>query len=378
MGPDQVDADLNTQDYSDPAWWKPVGPTDYFPQGLNITTSPSVSVAAVMVLNDVESDVSATLMRATVDAANLTVLAIEQAAIRAEADVTATSAGGSSFTGVGFVLAAGGIIATNRVLGGATAGVLLSSLDIAGDITVRAELLAEIEAQALVAIDGAGNAFGLTLAFNTIGWEPTNVFFALIEALIGDPVIGENTAFGAERPANATAVIVGSGVSAGGELAVSAEAAASITAYLSNEATSFPAALFGTVGVSINGGVASNRVSSGATAKIDGAAIPTYTQSNTPSSAVHRRPRPRAQRESLPVDRRLARATGRQRWTRNDHNQPLHRRLLHPRIGAPRQRRGRTHHRRLRDRRGPPRRDDRVRDPLQPRSSPTSNSPADS
>ncbi len=93
MGPDEVDADLNAQDYSDPTWWKPVGATDYFPQGLNITTSPSVSVAAVMVLNDVQSDVSATLIRATVDAANLTVLAIEQAAIRAEADVTATVCG---------------------------------------------------------------------------------------------------------------------------------------------------------------------------------------------------------------------------------------------------------------------------------------------
>ncbi len=169
------------------------------------------------------------------------------------------------------------------MLGGATAGVLLSSLDIVGDIKVRAELVAEIDARALVAIDAAGNAFGLTLAFNTIGWEPTNVFFALIEALIGDPAIGENTSFGAERPADATAVIVGSGVSAGGALSVSAEAAASITAYLSNEATSFPAALFGPVGMSINGGVASNRVSSGATSKIDGAAVPTYTSSDRPS-----------------------------------------------------------------------------------------------
>ena len=57
-------------------------------------------------LNDVASHVLAYVGNATVTAANVLVAAVEQAVIRASADSTASSSGGSSFTGQGTSLAA--------------------------------------------------------------------------------------------------------------------------------------------------------------------------------------------------------------------------------------------------------------------------------
>ncbi len=200
--------------------------------------------------------------------------AIEQAVIRADADVTATSSGGSSFTGQGTSLAAGGVIATNRVLGGASAIVERSVLTVSGDVLVKALLVAEIDATTRAALVSAGNAFGITMAFNTIGWVPTNVFFAAVDALLGDPLISR--AFGGETPAQATALVQQTPVGAG-SVTVSAAVESTIHAYVGNDATSAPAALFGAGGMSVNGVLSSNRVSSGASAQIDSDLPSDYT-----------------------------------------------------------------------------------------------------
>src|SRR5207302_449588 len=81
--------------------WKPVTGTELLPTGFNITESPSAAISGIVVLNDVRSQVAAYIDNATVTAASVTITAAEQSVIRALADSTALSSGGSSFTGQG-------------------------------------------------------------------------------------------------------------------------------------------------------------------------------------------------------------------------------------------------------------------------------------
>ena len=282
MGPDDSPVDFLATDFLDLGWWKPVRPSTVFPSGFNLTDSHAVAIAAAIVLNDLRSDVTAALTYADATADSLVVEAIEQALIRADADVTASASGGNSVTGEGTALAAGGIIATNRVLGGATASVLWSTVDIETDITVRALLRAEIEASARAALTSGAQTFSVVLAFNTIGWNPTAYFFETLQAILGSPVIGGHTAFGNEHPAVARALVQQSALHAGGAVAVVADASATISAHVGNDATSYPAALFGAEGLAMSGVVASNRVSSGASAQIEGVTPADWTLASPP------------------------------------------------------------------------------------------------
>ena len=51
-------SNLAHQDYTDLGYWKPVSETQLFPQGFNITQSPSAAIGGLVVLNDVRSDVA--------------------------------------------------------------------------------------------------------------------------------------------------------------------------------------------------------------------------------------------------------------------------------------------------------------------------------
>ncbi len=84
------------------------------------------------------------------------------------------------------------------------------------------------------------------LAFNTIGWKPSNVLFAAVDALLGDPLI--STAFGGASPAATSASITDSTVAAAAVL-VDATSTAKIAATVSNAATSAPAAIMGAGGM---------------------------------------------------------------------------------------------------------------------------------
>ena len=63
------------------------------------------------------------------------------------------------------------------------------------------------------------SAVGIELAFNTIGWKPTNLLFAALDALLGDPLI--SSAFGgADSPALTEATITDSTIDAAGDVIV--------------------------------------------------------------------------------------------------------------------------------------------------------------
>ena len=136
-GPDLFD--LGQTDYTDLRFWKPLAETRIVPQNINFDTSDSRSIAGAIVLNDVRSAVEASITGALVSAAAVTVSAVGGSTIAATADVTAESAGGSTLTGQGASLAAGGVLATNRILSDARAFVEGGTLTtMVGDLTIDA------------------------------------------------------------------------------------------------------------------------------------------------------------------------------------------------------------------------------------------------
>ena len=158
--------DLTTTDYSDLGLWRPVAASTAVPVGLNVTNSDSMGIGAAIVLNDVWSDVEAALRNVTnLSAASVTVEALESATIIAAADVSGYSAGGSSLTGNGQSLAAGGIIATNRVQSGARAIVDQTPIETtAGDVIVNASNDSLIDATNLVAMQSGSQSVAILLA----------------------------------------------------------------------------------------------------------------------------------------------------------------------------------------------------------------------
>ncbi|MFZ0530531.1 MAG: hypothetical protein WAL91_08355, partial [Propionicimonas sp.] len=258
--------------YTDLGYWKPISVTDQFPagtsfDGFNFGSTPSVTVGGVVVLNDVRSEVEAALTDATVTTGDLRIQAIQQAVIRADADVTAESSGGSSFWG-GLSLAVNAVIATNRVLGDAVARVSHSAVVADGDILVEARNHAEIDASVHGSLAASSSAVGVLLAFNTIGWEPSNVLYATIDNVIGDPALAD------QDPVEARAVVERTPVAAHGTLDVLASVEAIIRAFVGNDATSAPATIFGFGAMSAAGVLSSNRISTRTKAQIDNGTLP--------------------------------------------------------------------------------------------------------
>ena len=269
MGPTtSVDLGSPAHAYSDLGWWKPVPITQLIPQGFNFTQSASVGIGGLVVLNDVRSDVEASISSSDVTGATIAVVALEQALIRALADSTVSSSGGSSWNGQGSSLAVNAVITTNRILSGARAFIVDSTIETTeDDLLVDAQNVSQVDATTLAATSSGNQSVGILLAFNTIGWNPTNLLFAAIDALIGDPLI--STAFNGENPAETLAYVKNTSLTIAGSLSVSALNAAQINALVSNTATSAPAAIFGAGGMSASFILASNKVSSVAKAYVE-------------------------------------------------------------------------------------------------------------
>jgi hypothetical protein len=167
----------------------------------------------------------------------------------------AAAGGGESLAGGTSVpIAVNGLIANNLVLSSATAAVTESLVESGGSVSVNADNASEILAENTASITSGGTAVGVTLAFNTVGWEPQNIFSKAADALLGGDI-------GTERPASALAKIENTRLEAGGDLDVTATVSAVIDASISNEASSEGGAAASMV-------LATNKVSSGADAFI--------------------------------------------------------------------------------------------------------------
>lgn len=243
-----------------------------------LSTSDSIGVGGAVALNDVRGGATAYIDHTTLVAStgNVIVQAAADATLSAHLESAVSSSGGSKF-GAGTSLAAGGLIATNTVQGGAEAYVTNSHLTTAGtapgqgNITVEAQNTSTIQALLVNAAQSTKYSIGATLAFNTIGWAPQNILFNTLDALIGSPAIAG--AFGNEQGAGATARISDSTVQATGTLTVSATTDAEIASSIDNVSQSTSEAWFGAKGVSFGMVVAMNKVASRAEAQLTRATV---------------------------------------------------------------------------------------------------------
>ena len=266
LGESGYTVDLLKEDYANLDLWKEQLATQLQNDGLNLSASNSVALGGMVVRNEVRGGATAYVKAAKISAAAVEIDATDSAVIEAIADATAESSGGSAF-GSGQSIAANGTIAVNTVLGDAIAYIEDSEIVSAGTIAVDAKNTSRIEAETKSAINTGADAFGLILAFNTLGYEAQNLLFGTFDALLG--FASNNSVFGNENPAKVSAYIRSSEVSAAGDLTVTADALAEIGARTSNSSTAAGAALFGASAMITSGVLASNKVSSAATAFID-------------------------------------------------------------------------------------------------------------
>ncbi|MBT8143425.1 MAG: hypothetical protein KJO55_01925, partial [Gammaproteobacteria bacterium] len=271
--------------------------------GSSKTSTQSIGISGAISTNDVRGGASAYIDQSTVVATggDVAVLANERATITAatESDLLAstTKAGGKAKPYGGKTskdttrsIGASGIIANNTVQSAATATITnsnVSTLDtggVLGNVRVAAtnsvRLLSEVINSSETDVEGTVKTkskngstetfqaydIGVTLAFNSIGWQPQNIFFSALEALLQDPLI--SNALGLENPANATASIEDSLVDATGQVIVSAVNEVELISDINNSTVSKVTGKKGSRNVSVGAVVAMNKVSSAAEAFI--------------------------------------------------------------------------------------------------------------
>lgn len=280
LGADSLgeDLDINGQDYSNTDLWKLTKTSSVVPEGNNTSNSDSLGVGTMLVYNDLRSQVEAAVMDAEISTINgdIKVIAIENATMQALIDALTTSSGGNAQTGEGDSLAVGAIIATNIMLGGATAKVLDSTLtanEVAnsgfGNVLVQSKNTSSLTAENKAVVEAGAQSVSVLLAFNSVGWSPSNVLFNSLDALIGDPALSD--AFNGETPVNAEAFIINATVDADGEIRVNAENNASVLARMANDASTIAYAFEGASGEAYAFSIGMNKLSGSAKAYIDAA-----------------------------------------------------------------------------------------------------------
>ena len=210
-GSNGVSLDLGMTNYSTGPWHKITGGdddiADLFPNIGNLTASDAEALGGLVVVNDARGGAEAFIRNQHVTAASIAVSATEDASIRAFVETNVSASGGSAF-GAGSVLAVNGQIVTNIVLSSADAYVEDSILTTTGGgVSIVAQTTSGIDATLDSALSTGDTGVGITLAFNSIGWKPSNILFNAVDALLGDPLI--SSAFNGEQPAATTASVTG-------------------------------------------------------------------------------------------------------------------------------------------------------------------------
>ncbi|MDA0839143.1 MAG: hypothetical protein O2857_15315 [Planctomycetota bacterium] len=240
---------------------------------LDILSSP-VSIDFSAGRNHLTGDTEASISNSTVTvtaSGSINVLAKRNLQVKARAEtdsIVASTALPNSYS-----LSLNGTYTSNTVLGDVKASVEGSTVSTTGtgDIVVDARDVSALDARSGVSaksdlgsltLNSIASSIGPSIAFNSMGWDPGNVLFAALDALLG-------TSLGTEDPVQVLAFIVNSSVTAGGDLTVIARSEAQLNATISNAAESTASSLFGASGMAVSGILASNMVSSAARAYID-------------------------------------------------------------------------------------------------------------
>ncbi|MDP1576468.1 MAG: hypothetical protein Q8L76_06865, partial [Cypionkella sp.] len=211
-----------------------------FPNFGNLSDSNSSATGGIIVTNQVNAHVSASISGMTVVAGgDVVVSATAVAVLLADLEAKVVSAGGSAW-GTGTAVSVNGQIATNSVQNSATAEILESSVTADGDVTVTAYQRSVLDSRVTSTTTSGTSSIGVTLAFNSIGWNTSNLFSQTLDVLIGDPLL---TALEGVPGAGALARIVNSGVDAGGDLTIEAISATRLNSTTSNSTLSESKAL---------------------------------------------------------------------------------------------------------------------------------------
>jgi hypothetical protein len=266
---------LTYADLSDTSKWVRInGNADavgqLFPSMGNLSASNSRAIGAMVVMNDVKAGATALVDHVGIQAGDdVTVSAVSKAALISRLDATVQSSGGSAW-GSGTSLAVNGQIATNLVRNAASASILDSTVKRAGDIAVTADQGAVLDARVISNTEAGQNGVGVTLAFNSIGWNASNVLYQTLDVLIGDPILSSLTAI---PGAGATAQILRSQVldlaDITGAAKVEAISSSRINATVSNAISSVATAMVGATSSSTGVVLVSNKTAGGTTALID-------------------------------------------------------------------------------------------------------------
>ncbi|RPH83063.1 MAG: hypothetical protein EHM77_02370, partial [Planctomycetaceae bacterium] len=259
---------LATENFLNTSNWAPLAslnPTDAIPGlSLNISNSNSASFGGLVVRNEVRDRVIAELLNTTATAVgSISVVADERTGIEAQNVSTVTSSGGSAW-GSGLSLAVNGMIVTNAVLSEAESTVTGGSLTAGG--LGKVSVVAENDSRAVVSnlstTEANGYAIGVTLAFNSIGFLPSNILFNSVDALVG-------TNLASPTPAEAIARVAGATVTAGAGIEVMADNRSLIDSRIRNAGVAIsvtPAG--GSTTVNVGAIIAMNRVAANAHADL--------------------------------------------------------------------------------------------------------------
>ena len=267
--------------YSNLDYWYEEPYSQLLPSGYNFKTATGVAVGGVVVVNDVDGGATAYVLSTTLSSDGaVTVAANDNATILATINSTATADGGSVFGGLnsGTVLAVNATIATNQVIGSATAYIEGSSVtttatpsditnNISTDISVTAlnsdTISATTQSSVTAGGNGSGTAVGIVLAFNAVGSAFNNLLSSTVNALLDQNVLGTYT------PAITTAYIQDSNISSAGALTVSASSTEQVSGTIGDDATSDASAFANASGTTVDGMITSNVIEAGVTAYID-------------------------------------------------------------------------------------------------------------
>ncbi|MGN7612778.1 beta strand repeat-containing protein, partial [Magnetococcales bacterium HHB-1] len=265
--------DLSSANYENEGWWIRENPTDFVPE-LNITSSSSYALGGIIIRNDLRSQVTAKIDHSKINSGSLNLKADEKTILKAITDSNVVSSGGSSFGLGGESFAGNLIVANNLLLGGSEA--LLNDSEVTttvGDIIVSSENSNTIDARSKGTTESGGSAGTGTLAFNTSGWKPQNIFADLINTLIGA------SAFGDEDPVSVKAHVLDSTLDAKGDISVTALNDATVHASLTNKSEAAASSLINDSDSSTAVGfvVAANKLSVNTEAYIDSSTTDTLS-----------------------------------------------------------------------------------------------------
>jgi len=243
----------------------------------------SISVAAAR--NSLSGNTEAYIKNSTVTATGGDVEVKAEREAKVGATAAATSLTGTLPTAVSLTL--GGTYTSNVVRGDVKAYAESSTLTTTGGGAVRVEardrsaIDATSELSAIAETDpnigDLGGSAGLSVAFNTIGWDPnpTSLPDLTVPLQITNALLGIN--FGTEDTLDVEAYLLNTNVTAAGDVSVLADSAPQINATVSNAAETTASGLYGAIGGAASGILTGNMVSSAARAWISYSLLPDNT-----------------------------------------------------------------------------------------------------